>query len=163
MKAIIAKKEAKIKEISDFLKTAKSFVVFEYQGLNAATITEVRKGLKKDNSKLFVLKNNILGRSLKDANIQGFDDLLTGPNAIAMAFEDEISIFKKIADIKKEYSFVKIKGGYINGSYIDEAQVKELSSIPNREGLYGMVLSCLTSPIRSFLYAIKAVSETKSE
>lgn len=163
MKAIIAKKEAKIKEISEFLKTAKSFVVFEYQGLDAGTITEVRKNMKKQNSKLFVLKNNILGRSLKSANIEGFDNLLVGPNAIAMAFEDEISVFKMIADIKKEFKFIKIKGGYINGSFLDEEQVKQLSSIPGREGLYGMLLSCLTSPIRSFLYAIKAVSETKPQ
>lgn len=163
MKAIIAQKEAKVKMISESFSNAKSFIIFEYQGLDAATITEFRKNTKKDNSKLYVLKNNILSRALKASNINVNDELLTGPNAIIMAFEDEISIFKKIIDIQKENKFIKIKSGFINGSLIDEAQVKALANIPNRESLYGMLLSCLTSPIRSFLYAAKAVAENKSE
>ncbi len=161
MKAIIAKKESQVKTVSEYFSSAKSFIIFEYQGLNAATITSLRKSLKAAGSKLCVLKNNILDRSLKAANISGFESLMQGPNAVAMAFEDEISIFKMIADVEKEHKFIKIKGGYINGAFIDAAQVKELSAIPGREGLYGMLLSCLTSPIRSFLYAAKAVADTK--
>ncbi len=163
MKAIIAKKESQVKSVAEDFSSAKSFVIFEYQGLTAATITNVRKSMKKAGSKLCVLKNNILERSLKSANITGFDALLTGPNAVAMAFEDEISVFKAVADIEKENKFIKIKGGYINGAFIDVEQVKQLSAIPNREGLYGMFLSCLTSPIRSFLYALKAVAENKPQ
>ncbi len=163
MKAIIAKKESQVKTVSEHFNSAKSFIIFEYQGLDAATITSLRKSLRASGSQLCVLKNNILDRSLKAANITGFESLMQGPNAVAIAYEDEISIFKMIADVEKEHKFIKIKGGYINGGFIDAAQVKQLSAIPGREGLYGMLLSCLTSPIRSFLYGIKAVADTKQQ
>lgn len=161
MKPIIVKKEEQIKIVSEYLKTAKSFIVFEYQGLDAGTFSELRKKLSKSGSKVHVFKNNILSRAIKLAKVEGLDHLLIGPNAIAFAFEDEMNVFKSISDLKKQFDFIKIKGGYISGGFADAMQIQQLANIPNREGLYGMLLSCLTSPIRSFLYAAQAVAEKK--
>lgn len=162
VKAIEAKQNL-VKNIVEELKTAKSFIVFEYLGLTAKDITKLRFALTKGGSKMHVLKNNILDRALKDANIQGFDGMITGPNAIAIAFEDEINPIKSVSDVAADFEVVKIKGAYLEGNFADASKVKQISSIPGREGLYSMFMSCLQSPIRSFLYAVKAVSETKSE
>ncbi len=162
MKAIIEKKQQDTQKIADEIKRAKSFILFEYKGLNAAIITSLRKELTKSGSKMYVLKNNILSRALDASNIKDFDSLLVGPNAIAFGFEDEISVFKNIVETTKKNEFVKIKGGYFNGSFVDVNQIKSIASIPGRDGLYSMLLSCLSSPIRSVLYALKAVSETKN-
>ena len=162
MKAIIEKKQQDTQKIADEIKRAKSFILFEYKGLNAAVITSLRKELTKSGSKMYVLKNNILSRALDASNIKDFDYLLVGPNAIAFGFEDEISVFKNIVEITKKNEFVKIKGGYFNSSFVDVNQIKSIASIPGRDGLYSMLLSCLSSPIRSVLYALKAVSETKN-
>ena len=109
------------------------------------------------------MKNNILKRAIELANIQGFDGMIVGPNAIAMAFEDEINPIKSVNDVATDFEVVKIKGAYLENNFADINKVKQIASIPGRDGLYSMFLSCLQSPIRSFLYAVKAVSETKSE
>lgn len=161
-KAIQAKQNL-VQAISNELKEAKSFIVFEYSGLTAKDITALRFELNKNNSKLYVLKNNILDRAIKEANITGFEGLIKGPNAIAIAKGDEISAIKSVSNVAKEFEVVKLKGAYLENSFLDVNKIKEIANIPGREGLYSMLLSCLQSPIRSFLYAIKAVSESKSE
>lgn len=161
MKNIIKMKEAHVNEVSELLNSSKAFILFEYQGLNAAEMTILRAKLKADGSKLFVLKNNIISRAFEKSNISGFGDSMVGPNAIAVALEDELSVFKNIYNVKKEHDFVNIKGGYFDGAFADEQKITALATIPSREGLYSMVLSCLTAPIRNVLYALKAVGETK--
>lgn len=162
LKAIQAKQDF-VQTIANELKQAKSFIVFEYSGLTAKNITDLRFTLNKSGSKLRILKNNILKRAIELANIQGFDGMIVGPNAIAMAFEDEINPIKSVNDVATDFEVVKIKGAYLENNFADINKVKQIASIPSRDGLYSMFLSCLQSPIRSFLYAVKAVSETKSE
>lgn len=161
MKTIITQKSNKVDEIVKLLEASKSFVIFEYQGLSAADVTILRKKLITDGSKMLVLKNNISIRALNKSNIKDFDNLMTGPNAIAFGLEDEMSVFKNIIDTKKEFDFIKVKGGYFNGKFVTPTEIAAIAAIPGREGLYGMLLSCLTSPIRSVLYAIKAVADSK--
>lgn len=162
VKAIEAKQNL-VQTIANELKNAKSFIVFEYSGLTAKDITTLRFELNKAGSKLRILKNNILDRAIKEANIQGFEGLITGPNAIAIANQDEINPIKSVSNVASEFEVVKIKGAYLENSFADVSRVKTIATIPGREGLYSMLLSCLQYPVRSFLYAVKAVSETKSE
>ncbi|GAA5414598.1 50S ribosomal protein L10 [Ureaplasma ceti] len=159
----IQAKEVQVQSITSDLQKAKSFIVFEYSGLTAKSITALRSELYKSGSKMYVLKNNILRRALKEAGINDFEGLVKGPNAIAIAFEDEIAPIKNVNNVAKEFDVVNLKGAYIENTFADQNKIQQLANIPGREGLYSMFLSCLQSPIRSFLYAVKAVSETKSE
>lgn len=161
-KAIEAKQNL-VQHIAGELQKAKSFVVFEYLGLTAKDITALRFELKKANSKLHILKNNILDRAIQAANISGFENLIKGPNAIAIAYEDEINPIKAVSNVAKNFEVVKVKGAYLENSFVDNNKFQSLASIPGRDGLYSMLLSCLQAPVRSFLYAVKAVSDTKSE
>ncbi len=163
MKDIIVKKQEQVKEISDLLKQSKSFILFEYQGLTAAEITALRKTLFSKGSKMKVLKNNIIDRSFKDAGMTEFESMMQGPNAVLFALEDEMSIFKDLNEVVKEHDFIKIKGGYLNGRFVNSDEVKAIASIPGREALYSMLCSCLQAPVRKVLYAFKAVAESKPQ
>ena len=44
---------------------------------------------------------------------------------------------------------------------MDEAGVKAIESLPNREGMLSMLLSVLQAPVRNIAYAVKAVAEAK--
>lgn len=159
-KAIIAK-EAKVNEVVTDLQKAKSFIVFEYHGLTAKSIAALRKELHDAGSKLYVLQNNILRRALKVAKLEGVEDKIVGPNAIAIAFEDEINPIKAVNNVAEEYEVVQLKTAFLEGNFMDASMIKEIANIPGRDGLLSMFLSCLSSPIRGFMYALKAVSETK--
>lgn len=162
MKKNIQYKDNFSSEVSEKIKLAKSFIIFEYLGLNAVEMTSLRKALYKNNANLFVLKNNILNRALQKAKIKEFDTLV-GPNAIAIGNGDELVPLKEVFNLTKDHDFLKIKGSYLENQFLDEQKTKAIASLPGRDGLYTMVLSCLTSPIRSVLYALKAVSDQKEQ
>ena len=157
----IAKKVDAVQEIVQDLQAAKSFIIFEYHGLTAKNISSLRKDLHENGGKMHVLQNNILRRSLQEAGLDASSLNLTGPNAIALGMQDEIAPVKFVSELAKDFSFVELKGAFVEGQFIDNSKIAEIASIPGRAGLYSMFLSCLTSPIRGFLYALKAISETK--
>lgn len=161
MKKIIAFKDNLSSEISEKIKSSKSFIIFEYSGLTAAEITTLRKTLFKTNSSVMVLKNNILNRALDKAGIKDFGELV-GPNAIAFSTKDEMAPLKEVYNLSKDHDFLKIKGAYLEKTYLDEQKTKSMASLPGRDGLYSMFLSCLSAPIRGVLYALKAVEEQKA-
>lgn len=160
MKKIIKLKESLVEQLSKQIDESKSFIIFEYSGLTAHEITVLRKKLLESKASLKIIKNNILNRALVKSKIKDFGDLV-GPNAIAIGTEDEIAPLREIFNVSKENDFIKIKGSYLENNFLDEAATKSLASLPNREGMYSMILSCLTGPIRGVLYALKAVADTK--
>lgn len=160
MKSVIAKKEADSQSLAEELKGCKSFLVFEYLGLNAKEATALRRRLHEADAKMYVAKNNIFNRALKSAGIDKISDI-SGPNALIISKGDEILPFKEIDGIIKKYKFIKFKGGIIDNQLVDQQSLSQIASIPGREGLYSMLLSCLQAPIRNFLYGIKAVGDQK--
>lgn len=160
MKKVIQLKEQLVNEFSEQLKSTQSFIVFEYIGLDADASCTLRRKLHETESKMAVLKNNILNRSLEKAGITEFGELV-GPNAIAFSSTEQIAPLKAVVECMKDNDCIKIKGSVIDGVYYDAESTITIAKLPNREGMYSMFLSCLTAPIRNFLYALKAVADKK--
>lgn len=162
MKKIIQQKEMVINQYCEKIKTSSVVVVFKYLGLDAEDMTKLRKELLASNAKLHVLKNNITSRALAKSDISDFGSL-KGANAIIIGTGDVILPLKSVKDLMKKNDFVQFEGSVVEGNFIDAAGTISLAGLPNREGMYSMVLSCLTAPIRGVLYALKAVIEASSE
>jgi large subunit ribosomal protein L10 len=162
VKAIIQAKEQESKELAEQLAKAKSIIVFEYLGLTAKELTALRKKLHAVNAKMYVSKNNIYTRAIGLAKLTGFT-ALQGPNAILIASGDEIAPFKELHEIMKTHAFVKYKDGILESNHIAPGELAKIASIPGREGLLSMLLSCLQASIRNLAYGIKAVGEHKPQ
>lgn len=160
-KTFLAQKQAIVSELVNELNESKSILVFEYHGLNATDTTILRRKLHVENAKLHILKNSILNRAIENSNLKGFTEL-AGPNALIISKGNEVISFKLIDDLMKDKTFVQFKGGIIEGNMISVNQLSTIASIPGRDGLYSMLLSCLQAPIRNFMYGLKAISATKN-
>ena len=57
----------------------------------------------------------------------------------------------------------RLKGAIVEGKVVGVDTIKELSSLPNRDGMLSMLLSCLQAPVRSFACAVKAVADKDGE
>lgn len=149
--------------IADQLKGSVSTVVVDYRGLTVAEVTELRKQLREANVQYKVYKNTMLRRAAEKAGIEGLDEFLTGPTAVAFTTEDVVAPAKVIAGFAKEHEALEIKSGIMEGSVITADEVKTVGSLPSHEGLVSMLLSVLQAPMRNFAYAVKAVGESKEE
>ncbi|EOG8978331.1 50S ribosomal protein L10 [Staphylococcus pseudintermedius] len=163
MSGIIEAKKQQVDMIADQLKGSVSTVVVDYRGLTVAEVTELRKQLREANVQYKVYKNTMLRRAAEKAGIEGLDEFLTGPTAVAFTTEDVVAPAKVIAGFAKEHEALEIKSGIMEGSVITADEVKTVGSLPSHEGLVSMLLSVLQAPMRNFAYAVKAVGESKEE
>ena len=150
-----------VEEISIKLKESKSTIITDYRGLSVAQVTELRKLLREKGVEYKVYKNTLAQRAAAELNLSAIDQFLIGPTAIAFSKNDLVAPAKILSDFAKKNDKLQIKGGLVEGRVIDVEGVKQLASLPSREGLLSMLLSVIQAPIRNFALAVKAVSDQK--
>ncbi len=166
-------KEAVVSEIQQKFAMSKSVILADYRGLNVAEVTELRKKLRDAGVEYKVVKNTLTSRAAKAANIDGLDQFLSGPTALAFGINDVVMPAKILADFAKDHKNLELKGGILEGKVIGLKEVKELASLPTREVLLGQLVgmfqaplrglvTVLSGPLRNLTYAVEAVRKQKA-
>jgi Ribosomal protein L10 len=158
--AVLSSKMAVVSEISEKIKNSDSTVVCEYRGLSVAEVTELRRNLREENIEFKVYKNTMVERACSELGFEELKSSLTGPNAFAFS-KDATAPARVLAKFAKKNKALVLKAGIVEGKYANGATIKELSTLPNREGMLSMLLSCLQSPVSSFARVVKAVADAK--
>ncbi|MBR1748733.1 MAG: 50S ribosomal protein L10 [Bacilli bacterium] len=156
---ILEAKKGIVKEIENSINDSESVVLFQYQGLTVADLSELRKKLKETDATVKVYKNTLLKRALDELNLS-FDGFLEGPNAILFG-KNLLEPIKVLADFAKGHDKLEIRIGIINGSVADLATIKEYASIPSREGLLTMLASGMMEHVRNLSIALNLYAEEK--
>lgn len=143
---ILDKKQEIINEISTKTKDASSVVLFEYQGLTAMETNELRRLLRESESDFKIYKNTLVKRAMDTLEID-LDEHLEGPKAMAFG-SDAVAPIKALSDFAKKHPALVLKVGIVEGEIADEAKLKELSTIPSREGLLTMLAGGLMGTVR---------------
>lgn len=158
----LAAKQELVSEISSKIKDSSSVVVVEYRGLSVAEVSELRRELRKEDVEFKVYKNSMVQRAVEECGFSDLKETLSGPNAIAIS-KDATAPARILAKFAKKHEHLVLKSGIVEGKVVGLETIKELASLPNREGMLSMLLSCLQSPVRSFACVVKAVTDTKGE
>ena len=160
--AVLSNKQALVTEIADKIKESQSTVVCEYRGLSVAEVTELRRSLRAEDVDFKVYKNTMVERACEETGFGDLKDTLNGPNAFAFS-KDATAPARVLAKFAKKHKALVLKKGIVEGKVVDEATIKELSMLPNRDGMLSMLLSCLQAPVSSFARAVKAVADAKGD
>ena len=159
-KDVLAQKEADVAELSKKISDSSSVVVVEYRGLSVADITELRHALRKENVEMKVFKNTIAQRAVDQLGYEGLEAALKGPNALVFG-ADQVAPARVLADFAKTHDKLILKSGIVDGAVVDEATIKTLSSLPNKDGMIAKFASTLNAPVIKFALTIKALADSK--
>jgi large subunit ribosomal protein L10 len=170
---VVQEKEAVVSEIRQKFETAKTVVLANYCGLNVAEVTELRKKMREAGIDYKVLKNTMTSRAAKAANIEGLDQYLSGPTALAFSYNEYVVPAKILAEFAKGHKNLELKAGILDGKVIDLESVKNLADLPSREVLLGKVagmlqapvrglVTVLAGPLRNFACAVEAIRKQKA-
>lgn len=154
----LAHKQEVVSEISEKFKSSTSSVVVEYRGLKVSEITDLRSKLRAEGIDFKVYKNKMAQRAATNEGFEELVEALTGPNAIAFS-DDAVAPSRILAEFAKKNKALVLKSGIVEGKVVGVDTIKELASLPNRDGLLAMFIGMLQSPMRNFAYAVKQVSE----
>lgn len=148
---ILEEKKKTVSDLSEKLKAARTGVIVDYKGITVADDTKLRKELRESGSPYHVVKNTILRLALKEAGIEGLDEVLEGTTAVAVNTEDYVAPAKILnAYAEKNKNFV-IKAGFVDGKPVKVDEVKTLASLPSKEVLVAQVLRGMNGPITGFV------------
>ena len=159
---IIDQKKNEVSELAEKIKTAKLVLLADYRGVNVEDITSIRANLRKTNSEYKVIKNNITRRALKECGYEGLDELLEGPTAVLLGYEDYLEPSKVIYEYTKDHDFYKIKGGIIDGKIVSAEEIITLAKLPSRQELMAKLAGALLGNITKLAVALDAVREQKA-
>lgn len=154
---IIAKKQETVEEIAKKVQESSSTVLFEYQGLTVNETMELRRKLKESGSEYKVYKNTLVKRALDKLDIN-MDSELNGPKAVAFG-ADAVAPIKALSDFAKDHPALVMKIGYVDGQLADETMLKQLASIPSREGLLTMLASGLMGVVKDLSISLDLYSQ----
>ncbi len=150
-------KVKKVEEIKELLKDAKGFYFADFTGLTVAEITDLRRRLREKNARMKVVKNTMTRRALEELGYEGFSEILVGPNALIVAYEDVVEPLKSIFEFKKEVNKTQLKVGYVDGELYDEKGLEKLSKLPSKDKLRAQVVGTLQAPIYGLVWRLKGM------
>ena len=154
---ILESKKAIVSEIEDKIKNSESVILFEYQGLTVAEISELRRKLREAKGEVRIYKNTLLKRALDDLKID-LNGFLEGPNAIMFGTQ-LLEPIKVIADFAKDHEKMQIRVGIINGDVAELSVINEYASIPSYEGLLTMLAAGMMEHVRNLAIGLNMYAE----
>ena len=154
---ILNEKKIIVSEIVDKIKSSESVILFQYQGLTVAEMSELRNKLNEINSNVKIYKNTLLKRALSELNVN-MDEFLEGPNAVLFG-ETLLEPIKVIAEFAKAHEKLNIRVGIISGDVASLETINEYASIPSREGLLTMLAGGMIQYVRDLSISLNLYAE----
>lgn len=150
-----AEKQELIASLHDVFAGAASVVVVHYDGLSVAEITALRSQLREVGASLKVTKNRLTRLALKGTEYEGIADLFNGPTAIGYA-ADPVAAPKALADYAKKNEKLRLLGGGMGTTVLDQAGVKALAELPSLDELRGKLVGLLQAPAQKLAAVTQA-------
>jgi large subunit ribosomal protein L10 len=149
-------KSAVLAELENEFRESNAALLTEYRGLTVAQLKQLRRSLAGE-AEYAVVKNTLTKIAASRAGVEGLDDLLVGPSAVAFVKGDAITVAKALKAFSKENPKLVIKGGYFEGKAIDAAEVQKLASLESREVLLSKVAGALMATLAKAVRTVDAL------
>ena len=151
-----AEKVEKVEVLKERIQGSGALLLAEYRGLTVHDATELRRSLAGQ-AKLAIAKNTLLKRAVGEAGIEGLDELLDGPTAVAFVEGDVVAAAKKLVEAAKKFPALVLKGAYLEGKVLGADEAKALADLESREVMLSKIAGLLKSEMSRAASMFQAV------
>ncbi|MGE0599859.1 MAG: 50S ribosomal protein L10 [Dehalococcoidia bacterium] len=138
-------------EIKDRMERASIAISADYRGLSVAQITELRRALRPAGAEVKVVKNTLASMAAKEAGRDNMADIVQGPTALAIGFDDPIAPVKALTEhLRAKRLNIEIHGGWLEGKVLTRAEVESLATMPSKDQMIADVVAKLQGPLYNF-------------
>lgn len=138
-----------VKDIREGIEGAEAVFLTEYRGLSVQAMQDLRGVLRQSGAEYKVVKMTLAKLAADDAGIEGLDDYLAGPTAMAFAKSDPVATAKALKDFSKDHEVFILKAGYLSGNILSPEEVSRLAEIEPREVLLAKIVGAAKAPLFS--------------
>ncbi len=154
----LAIRENIIKKIQERINNSSVYFFIGFNNVKSSALSQLRNDLRVVDSYVFVAKNSLINKALKNTNLENVGDYLQGETGIISVYnEDIVKPCKAVVDFTKENEAFVIKGGIIEGRKISKEELESLAKLPGREVLLAQAVSGLAAPLTGFLTCLNQI------
>lgn len=147
-----AKKTQELNKLIENLKSAKTTVLADFQGLKVTESEDLRSQLRKEKIDYCVAKKTLLNLAIKEAGIEDISaKSLEGGLSLAFGAEDEVAPARALNTFSKNHEAIKILGGIFENKFVSKEKIIELANLPTREELIAKTIGSIKSPLSGFV------------
>lgn len=168
------KKEDLVATYVERLVDCDGIIVTEYRRMTVAQVQQLRAKIREADGSFLIVKNTLARRALAEAGWPSIDEMLTGPIGIGFCAKNVPGVAKAVTDFAKSNETVIVKGGLMGQTVINEAEVKQLASLPSLEVLRAQLLGVINAPasqlvgviaggVRQLVNVVNAYAEKEAE
>jgi len=143
--------------IVDKIKNSKTVILFTYQGLTVADVSDLRRKLRENEGEVKVYKNTLVKRAIHELGLN-LDEFLDGPNAILFSTKLLESI-KELSEFAKVNKNLNIRAGIIKGDVVNVETIGEYARIPSMEGLLTMLAGGMIEHVKNLSIGLNLYAE----
>ena len=152
-----ARNKEMMENIKADLDGATAVWVVDACGLTVKEVEVLRRSIREAGSFMKVYKNTVMRIALKELDEVSMDSILEGPSAFVFCHEDVAAAAKAVTEFAKANNKLEVKGGIMDGSFFDAAQVAAIASLPSKEVLLGQIAGAISGVARSLAVCINGV------
>ncbi len=141
-------KQAAVTELTELFRNSTASVLTEYRGLTVSQLKELRGSLGQSTT-YAVVKNTLTRIAAKDAGVEGIDEMLVGPSAIAFVEGDPVEAAKGLRAFAKEHPALIVKGGVMEGKLLSAEEINKLADLESREVLLAKLAGAMNASLQS--------------
>ena len=156
-------KSAIVDEIKGKLDKAQSVVVIDYMGTTVDQATAMRSKLREAGVDYTVYKNTLIARAIEGTKYEGLKDVLSGPSALAVSYEDAVAPARVLSAAMKSMNKMSFKAGVVEGVLYDAKGCQTLATIPSRDELIAKFMGSIQSPVGKMVRTFQAIADAKAE
>jgi large subunit ribosomal protein L10 len=140
-------KSAAIQEIAAQIEESEAIFAVDYRGISVPQAAELRSKLREADASFRVVKNRLTKIAADQVGEERLGELLSGPTALTFVRGDTAQAAKAITTFNKEHEVLTYKGGFMDGTSLDETAFKSIAKLPGREVLNGQLAGVVASPL----------------
>lgn len=148
-------------ELKDRMERSSIAILTDYRGegsgMSVKEITELRNKLRESGGEYCVVKNTLARKVATDLGIEGLNEHLKGPTAIAFGYDDPASVAKAILDFAKENKakgVPELRSGVMDGKVLSGQDIQNLADLPTLPQLQTQLLGLMLAPHRNIMGVI---------
>ena len=150
------RKVENVAELTAKFQKAQATLVADYRGLTVAEITTLRKKLRETGAEVIVAKNTLALIAAKETGGGALEPLLTGPTALAFAYDDAAKTAKAINDYNKGPKKLVVRGGLLGNALLGADALDQVASLPTRQQVLAQIVGAVSAPVSGVVGVLNA-------
>lgn len=166
-------KETSENRIKNNLEKSDSIFVLNYSQLSGPDLSSLRQSLRNTGASLFMVKNSVAKRALKNSGLEDIIKVIEGPCGLVFIKDDPVGISRILCDFSRGHNdILKLQGGFLKDRALERKDIEALARLPSKEVLRAQVVIALNSllsglvmvlngTLRKFVYCLEQIKQKK--